>query len=1167
MARWQYLGGSSREISLYNLFVTPGDVVDCAVCPDAVLFADAGTASVTATLTFPATVTTVDGATLTVRGARLPSTSYAVNDAVCHDGQVWRCVAPYTSSSSDYFNPAQLRHWNRATVANATPGTGTFATPAQAAALIAAPQTTLVRKSPSGQYWQSGVDDTGVSKLSRATAPSRLDAAGFFNAVSVTSSAVVVGGDNGGPQRSIDSGQSWTGASSHVTALWQLKCGGFTPHPTLPSTFYGLFANASNVVLGVSTDNAASWTLGQPLPTFVVFLSVGLVSGRAIGATIGGATLAIAASSGATTLYLSSVTSSGTGSKTVADAGGGNTETVTVSSVSAIGLVTDGDTWPRQAGLGAVVVRSAATPDVLVSSTAGVWKYTANATTLLVPQTQPPTASLFAAANPTKAIAGMAVDAVSDKIVYVGVQSLSGSVPIVQVAKGYLVSDSDAEQASTQAALSNATATTLSPLLTDVQDLRTVSEGGAAKLYVAAGTRGLWCYTRPTGAASDQASTINTQANWADRSGALPLAATWLASHAYALGAVVQPTQANGFVYTCTTAGTTSGTQPTWPIPAVTAVKTVVDGGVTWTRSADSLRIASLDLARVGSTTQLVVGHAAVDDQQQPGAYGIGGFVSPLDSATFGGTSADSSWDLVFETVDASITTPTWTTLSASTRTSDKIGGVTGAGAADWALASEKGFYYRGMRGQGYKVSQLAYQANSAGTLDIWLAGKGGVWCYRRQFGTAYPHVAGLGIQIVFGVSCDPTNQRRVAVGVNDFTVWGHLNGFAGSVQPFSMQPSTMDVTSGPFTAYALTHDDVGRLYAATGFRDDKAGGEPGEVWRWDNPYGATVTLASSAAIGATSVSVTAASAPPTGPYTLEVGTSNAEKVTVSSVTGTGPYTANLSGATTKTHVAGSAFAAPTIATPLGFSNVATQTGGLGGGGPVIGRIQGLSVFRDASNNIVVMAYASGSGGGTPTPGLFRWVNGVITRPLTLTANPSGFDSLSVPFVADTAGRGGVYIADQGLYTWADYGVTPAKRLTTTTTGDRHVGRLAADPLTPGRWYLISDQGNTGRVLLRLAVGADGTLTSTDITPAGVSPASVAVDPTTGEVWVRQQADSAGGVGLWKSPAGGGSFAAWLDFGAAAEAPFVYSSKLDDKGNLFLCTDGSGLKVTATRSW
>jgi len=59
--------------------------------------------------------------------------------------------------------------------------------------------------------------------------------------------------------------------------------------------------------------------------------------------------------------------------------------------------------------------------------------------------------------------------------------------------------------------------------------------------------------------------------------------AAWVASHSYAVGAVIQPTSGNagGFIYICTTAGTSGAAAPTWP---QAVGNTVADGtGTVWT--------------------------------------------------------------------------------------------------------------------------------------------------------------------------------------------------------------------------------------------------------------------------------------------------------------------------------------------------------------------------------------------------------------------------------------------------------------------------------------------------------------------------------------------------------------------------------------------------------
>lgn len=53
----------------------------------------------------------------------------------------------------------------------------------------------------------------------------------------------------------------------------------------------------------------------------------------------------------------------------------------------------------------------------------------------------------------------------------------------------------------------------------------------------------------------------------------------WAASTAYAVGDVVRPTAGNAHLYMCIVAGTSAGSQPTWP---TTSRQTVTDNTVTW---------------------------------------------------------------------------------------------------------------------------------------------------------------------------------------------------------------------------------------------------------------------------------------------------------------------------------------------------------------------------------------------------------------------------------------------------------------------------------------------------------------------------------------------------------------------------------------------------------
>lgn len=78
--------------------------------------------------------------------------------------------------------------------------------------------------------------------------------------------------------------------------------------------------------------------------------------------------------------------------------------------------------------------------------------------------------------------------------------------------------------------------------------------------------------------------------------------ADWAATTAYSLGDRVEPTTPNGLLYECTTAGTSGGSEPTFPTGAIG--DTVVDGTVVWTYVAARHEITEVELSDDNVTYQ-----------------------------------------------------------------------------------------------------------------------------------------------------------------------------------------------------------------------------------------------------------------------------------------------------------------------------------------------------------------------------------------------------------------------------------------------------------------------------------------------------------------------------------------------------------------------------------
>lgn len=84
----------------------------------------------------------------------------------------------------------------------------------------------------------------------------------------------------------------------------------------------------------------------------------------------------------------------------------------------------------------------------------------------------------------------------------------------------------------------------------------------------------------------------------------------WAATTAYSLGDRVEPTTPNTYVYEVTTAGTSGGSEPTWP---TTVGSTVVDGTIVWTCIANRHELTEIKLATSSGGLPAATPGAALD--------------------------------------------------------------------------------------------------------------------------------------------------------------------------------------------------------------------------------------------------------------------------------------------------------------------------------------------------------------------------------------------------------------------------------------------------------------------------------------------------------------------------------------------------------------------------
>jgi len=87
--------------------------------------------------------------------------------------------------------------------------------------------------------------------------------------------------------------------------------------------------------------------------------------------------------------------------------------------------------------------------------------------------------------------------------------------------------------------------------------------------------------------------------------------ADWTASTLYSIGDIIEPTTPNGLKYTCSTAGTSGATEPTFPTSGIGS--TVADGTAVWTLTGGRHEITEVKLALSSAGLNTATAGASLD--------------------------------------------------------------------------------------------------------------------------------------------------------------------------------------------------------------------------------------------------------------------------------------------------------------------------------------------------------------------------------------------------------------------------------------------------------------------------------------------------------------------------------------------------------------------------